>query len=90
MEGFNKDKFTLERVLDRRLYKTGNQARVKWLILWKGLGMENATWEDADFDSRPFSKFHTEQEVDDCYVNEFFDMLVLGVLSRNVDCLACD
>ena len=38
----------LEEILDRRLKKKGNKAGVDLLVKWKGTGVEDATWIDAD------------------------------------------
>lgn len=42
------DKWEPEAILDRRMYKKGNQAGTQWLLQWKGHSKDDATWEDAD------------------------------------------
>ena len=37
-----------ENILDRRLKKKGNRARVDFLVQWKGANEEDATWMDGE------------------------------------------
>ena len=44
-------------ILDRKMYKKGNVAGVKWLIKWLGSSVEEATWEDPDELQKRFPDF---------------------------------
>ncbi|KAJ0098198.1 hypothetical protein Patl1_28421 [Pistacia atlantica] len=43
----------LDKVLQRRLKKKGNQARVEVLVQWKETQPEDATWEDRNKKKAP-------------------------------------
>ncbi|XP_026459327.1 uncharacterized protein LOC113359987 [Papaver somniferum] len=41
------EKWEPETILERKMFKKGNQAGTKWIIHWKDHSKEDATWEDA-------------------------------------------
>ena len=41
-------------ILDRRLVKQGNGAKVKYLVQWEGQAVEDESWWDADDIGRRF------------------------------------
>lgn len=57
-----------------------NLSVMKWLIQWKGLPEDEATWEEREFICRQFQEHHLEDKVN--FQGESIDMNRPGSMSK--------